>query len=80
MTMLKRNWIAAMILCLFMVLGIVYSVATPVLEASDELTTILSIVYLAGGNGARLSSDPARRRFGVRKGANRRSTTHWPWR
>ncbi len=51
MTMLKRHWIAALILCLFMVLGIVYSVATPVLEASDELNHYPFVAYLAGGNG-----------------------------
>ena len=51
MTMLKRHWIAAMILCLFMALGIVYSVATPVLEASDELNHYPFVAYLAGGNG-----------------------------
>ena len=51
MTMLKRHWIAAIILCLFMALGIVYSVATPVLEASDELNHYPFVAYLAGGNG-----------------------------
>ena len=47
--MSEKHWLSV-ILILFLVLGIVYSVATPVFEASDELWHYPMIRHLADGN------------------------------
>ena len=36
MRAIRRHWIALIILCLFVGLGVLYSVATPIFEASDD--------------------------------------------
>ena len=51
MSVLRRHWIATIILCLFIGLGVLYSTATPVFEASDELNHYPFVQTLAEGNG-----------------------------
>ena len=48
---LRRHWIALIILCLFVGLGVLYSVATPIFEASDELNHYPFVQTLVRGNG-----------------------------
>ncbi len=51
MSVLRRHWIATVILCLFIGLGVLYSTATPIFEASDELNHYPFVQTLAQGNG-----------------------------
>ena len=47
--MTEKRWLA-LILALFIILGITYAVVTPVFEASDELWHYPMVRHLAGGN------------------------------
>ena len=47
--MTEKRWLA-LILALFIILGITYAVVTPVFEASDELWHYPMIRHLADGN------------------------------
>lgn len=51
MRVIRRHWIAIIVLCLFVGLGVLYSVATPIFEASDELNHYPFVQTLARGNG-----------------------------
>ena len=46
----RQFWIAVIIL-LFMILGVVYSLATPIFEASDELWHYPVVKHIADGRG-----------------------------
>ncbi len=46
-----RRWPAPVILALFLMLGVIYSVSTPVREASDELRHYPFVRLLAEGGG-----------------------------
>jgi len=47
--LLKRHWLAASILALFLVLGVTYSVVVPIFEAPDELSHYPFVAHLAQG-------------------------------
>jgi len=47
---IKRHWAIALILATFIVLGITYSLVTPIFEASDELWHYPFVKHLADGN------------------------------
>ena len=49
--LIKRHWGISLILALFVALGVIYSVVTPIFEASDELWHYPFVKHLADGNG-----------------------------
>ena len=49
MNLLRRHWAAAVILTLFIVLGVVYNVIVPIFEAPDELYHYPFVAHLAQG-------------------------------
>ncbi|MEA3346021.1 MAG: hypothetical protein U9Q78_07255, partial [Chloroflexota bacterium] len=54
----QGNWALALILAGFIALGTIYSVVTPIFEASDELWHYPFVAHLAGGGGLPVQ-DPA---------------------
>ncbi len=55
---------ALLIICGFLLLGVIYSFATPVFEASDELNHYPFVAYLAQGNGLPVQQPGQETHFG----------------
>ena len=72
----ERLWIA--VITLFsVILGVVYSLATPIFEASDELWHYPVVKHIADGRGLPVQRRVSRR-CGSRKAASRPATMPWP--